>query len=58
MNEISLDMWIKWEEESMNQKVFDFGSDVENRIYFTPKNALGVAEFAIVHNGVKKSDCL
>jgi carbonic anhydrase/acetyltransferase-like protein (isoleucine patch superfamily) len=51
--EISL--WVNWQGDSDDERIFDFGCDADNCVYLTPKNESGKAAFVMVRDGEKQS---
>jgi len=51
LRDCRIDINVKWAGGAANQRVFDFGRDAANCIYFTPSSEGGKAAFVMVSNG-------
>lgn len=51
LRDCQIDVAVKWAGGGAGQKVFDFGRDKGNCMYFTPKNDEGKAAFVVMRDG-------
>jgi hypothetical protein len=51
LRDCRIDISVKWAGGAANQRVFDFGRDAANCMYFTPSSENGKAVFVMISNG-------
>jgi len=55
LRDFDLSIYVKWAGGEAGQRVFDFGRDASNCMYFTPKSASGKAAYVIAKDGKTES---
>ena len=53
--EITISMWVYWRSITSGQHLFDFGNDLTQYMYLTPKSSLSQLRFAIKNGGSEQS---
>jgi hypothetical protein len=53
--EITIATWVYWNGSTTGQRIFDFGNDITQYMYLTPKITLGGLHFSIKNGNVEQS---
>jgi hypothetical protein len=53
--EITVATWVYWNGSTLGQQIFDFGNDITQYMFLTPKITMGGLHFGIKNGGVEQS---